>query len=1282
MERTKRSTQIGLDRTCLEVRMTHLVARPARWLTSSRMRWIGAAALIAAIAATIHAAGGSLDPTFGGTGLVTTDFYGEDDFAQALVRQDDGKLVVAGFTFGIPGGFGLARYNPDGLLDTSFGIGGLATAAFDGFPGANALVLLGDGKLVAAGYALNQAANNSYDFALARFNTDGSLDGTFGSDGTGTVFRRFGAGFNLFFGLARQQDGKLIAVGQVHNGRDTDFAVLRYNADGTPDLSFGTAGIVITDFGSNETARAIVQQADDKLVVAGFGNFVVPGQRDDFLLARYNPNGSLDQSFGSGGKVITDFSGGLDRAYALLLQPDGKLVAAGGEAAFKLARYNQDGSLDASFGAGGEVTTDLGHLGFDQANSLVRQPDGKLVAAGAVSSDGTEYDLALVRYNDDGSPDVTFGTGGAALITLSGDFASGSGAGLVLQPDGKLVATAHTLDAAGMRKDFALARYDPGPSIDLPILTVHKAGTGAGTVTSNPAAIDCGPNCIASFAFDETVSLMPVANAGSTFAGWTGDCSAAGAVTMTADKSCTATFTRIVHTLTVTKAGAGSGTVTSMPQGIDCGVTCMFSFPEGNVVTLTAAVSQGSTFSGWGGDCSVPGTVTMNTNKTCVATFAALGTSTISLTSSKPTSTLGQTVTFTATVIGTAPRGQVRFEIDSVRVFFSNLQAKAGSATESTATIQIGTLAPGSHQVKAIYAGDGNNPLPPPPATTQQTVDATKASGSAVRAILDGFAGAVRVTPDRLDGHFGLDSQAIANDSAHTAVGNSFALGALHTDGPHVHASSLAGSTGFGFGTSGARAIGYMTVPNPFDTATVPQYFNAQLTGSINIPGGHATAAVYVYDADEFLRQVESSGQSLEQFLLGPDTLARYGAGDEATLSLVHRLPTGLKGINFLPPILGPRSKGSPPIPLTVPAVLIDPYKAVIVIFDLSVYAPPGANVDFASTLKPAPVFITDADGNPSSLTVVGPASPEPPAPTALTLTPASTTASLTTPVTVTATATAGGAPVPNTLVFFTIGSGPNAQPAVPAVTDATGTASFKYAGGSVVGTDQIQANIGAVTSNAAAVTWTAGPLDHIAISPSTATIAAGGSQPFTTQALDALGNNRGDVTAGTTFTIAPNGSCTGATCTATIGGPHTVTATYNGKAAAATLNVTSSAAYTFQGFFQPIDMSSLGAIVWNTVKGGQTVPVKWRLTRDGVPVADPASFLGLSAPAIPCPGAGSIEDAIEQSATRGSGLQYNDDGNWQFNWQTAASDRGTCRALAVRFNDGTTSPVAYFKFK
>jgi uncharacterized delta-60 repeat protein len=400
-----------------------------------------------ALAGPARAQAGTLDKTFGTGGKVMTDFTGGFDQANALVVQD-GKLVAAGMA---NGDFGLVRYKPNGALDRTFGTGGKVTTDFFGNSDvANALIVQPDGKLVAAGAAFLSGGSNP-DFALARYNRNGSLDKTFGNGGKVTT--DFSASHDVAHALVRQPDGKLVAAGLTENaaGTQLNFALARYNRNGSIDKTFGNGGKVITDFGGGDEANALVVQANGKLVAAGYtdvrGTF-------DFALARYNRNGTLDASFGSGGKVLTDFAGNVDRASALVLQRDGKLVAAGetrtaSASGFALARYNRDGSLDARFGTRGEVTT----IGLDQAKALVLQPDGKLVAAG--SGFGAGFDFALARYNRNGSLDKTFGNGG----TVTTDFASSfdQASALVLQANGKLVAAGIAYTESDSA--FALARY-------------------------------------------------------------------------------------------------------------------------------------------------------------------------------------------------------------------------------------------------------------------------------------------------------------------------------------------------------------------------------------------------------------------------------------------------------------------------------------------------------------------------------------------------------------------------------------------------------------------------------------------------------------------------------------------------------------------------------------------------------------------------------------------------------------------------------------------------------
>ncbi len=232
----------------------------------------------------------------------------------------------------------------------------------------------------------------------------GDLDPTFGNGGK--VLTPIGnSGGSAAQGVAVQSDGKIVVVGLSNSGttsaQNYDFAVVRYNADGSLDASFGTGGKVLTQIRENDVAYAAAIQADGKIVLAGFSSTGTAAS-SDFALVRYNTDGSLDSSFGTGGKVLTDFGGsGGDYARDVVIQSNGKIVVAGetGPDAtkdFALARYNTDGTLDLSFGTGGKVVTPISSSSRDLVNGATIQADGKIVVTG--SSSGS---FVLVRYLGD-----------------------------------------------------------------------------------------------------------------------------------------------------------------------------------------------------------------------------------------------------------------------------------------------------------------------------------------------------------------------------------------------------------------------------------------------------------------------------------------------------------------------------------------------------------------------------------------------------------------------------------------------------------------------------------------------------------------------------------------------------------------------------------------------------------------------------------------------------------------------------------------------------------------
>ena len=339
-----------------------------------------------------------------------------------------------------------------GDLDPSFGLDGKVLTDFGAFSNdeAFAVVLQPDGKIVAAGTGTPGATS---DFALARYEEDGELDPGFGSGGRVSTDLETG---EIAFAVALQSDGKIVAAGFISGD---DFALVRYNVDGSLDSSFGSGGKVLTDFQTVDEAFAVALQPDGKIVAGGFSD---PGANTDFALARYNVDGSLDSSFGSGGKVLTDLGAmSSDRIRAVAVQPDGKIVAAGisnarGSSDFAVVRYRKDGSLDRRFGSGGRVLTDLGSSSSDAAHGVALRPGGRIVVAG-VSDAGGSSDFAVVRYRRDGSLDRRFGSGGRVLTDLGSSSSDGAN-GVALQPDGRIVA-AGISNAVCCFEDFALVRY-------------------------------------------------------------------------------------------------------------------------------------------------------------------------------------------------------------------------------------------------------------------------------------------------------------------------------------------------------------------------------------------------------------------------------------------------------------------------------------------------------------------------------------------------------------------------------------------------------------------------------------------------------------------------------------------------------------------------------------------------------------------------------------------------------------------------------------------------------
>ncbi len=439
-------------------------------------RRLSAAAMTLAILAsvqTVRAADGDLDPAFGSGGTLMTDFNRSTDWANAVAIQPDGKLVVVGTTYKQNDysneDFAVARYNPDGTLDSSFGRGGKVRTDFPGLAAvASSVVIQPDGKIVVAGgaFPLFTFLGN---FEIVRYNSNGSLDRTFGNGGIVTTVFDAGSYANA---VALQPDGKIVAVGSdfvdfvVGDQSDIDFALARYNPNGSLDTTFGNGGLVSTDFvGKEDDAFSVLIQPDGKIIAVGSAND--PVRNYDFAAVRYLTNGTIDTTFGQSGKVQTDFGDqNFDRAHSAVLQPDGKIVAAGfaisqggGVENFAVARYRPNGTLDRSFARSGMTEISFGSC-CQSANQVLLQSDGKIIVVGYPDSESTDSDFTLARLNTNGSLDLSFGIGGK-VRTSFGDLNGGAN-GAALQADGKIVAVGFQATFSNEWSQFAIARYLDG----------------------------------------------------------------------------------------------------------------------------------------------------------------------------------------------------------------------------------------------------------------------------------------------------------------------------------------------------------------------------------------------------------------------------------------------------------------------------------------------------------------------------------------------------------------------------------------------------------------------------------------------------------------------------------------------------------------------------------------------------------------------------------------------------------------------------------------------------
>ena len=395
----------------------------------------------------------------------------------SVAAQRDGKIVVAGYAdVGGVDRFALVRYNSDGSLDTSFNSNGkVTTAVGTGTCKGQGVALQGDGKIVVVGHSFNAGGQSC--FTVLRYGADGNLDTSFGDSGkvTTTVAKDSNAD-----SVAMQSDGKIVVAGNAFIDRNNnDFGVVRYNANGTLDTTFNGTGKATADFGAHDLGHSVAVHGDGRIVVAGY---TTNESKKQCALACFKVNGNLDTSFNGTGKVTINFGGDGDaEGQGVAAQSDGKTVVVGyatvgGVQQFAIARYNTDGALDTSFGGTGRVLTAVGISGSN-ATGVALQKDGKIVVAGyAVNNSGRVYDFACLRYNADGSFDQSFGDHGKVTT----DVGDGKASSLAVQ-DNKIIVAGSAYD--GDNNEFAVVRYNASGKLDT---SFNSAGSVLTAVGSKP----------------------------------------------------------------------------------------------------------------------------------------------------------------------------------------------------------------------------------------------------------------------------------------------------------------------------------------------------------------------------------------------------------------------------------------------------------------------------------------------------------------------------------------------------------------------------------------------------------------------------------------------------------------------------------------------------------------------------------------------------------------------------------------------------------------------------
>ena len=401
-----------------------------------------------------QAQSGLLDTSFGTDGIVLTYNTGLDDAGKATVVQTDGKILVAGYYFADNSHYVgiVVRYNTDGSLDSTFANAG--KFVFSEYSNLEAIAVQSDGKILVGG-SINTSGSGA--FFAARFNNDGSLDNSFGDSGIAIIYSlpQASSGARSIIIL---DDGKILLGGNI--GQDS--VVVKLNTDGSLDTSFAGTGIstILFDDGYSYDEE-IALQSDGKIVKGYIAHNIVT-ESTHIMAARLNADGTIDHSFGIDGKKILDIEF-IEGFAGLAIQSDGKTILG----AFKVFDYdsyefvaerlNPDGSIDNSYGTNGIATARVLEDGASFATQILIQEDNKLIIAGYITTGIYDYNMAMIRFDTEGNLDTTFGTDGKVSTYLNGR--NSWAYGIALQPDNKIILTGGTENTPHTVYSIVVARY-------------------------------------------------------------------------------------------------------------------------------------------------------------------------------------------------------------------------------------------------------------------------------------------------------------------------------------------------------------------------------------------------------------------------------------------------------------------------------------------------------------------------------------------------------------------------------------------------------------------------------------------------------------------------------------------------------------------------------------------------------------------------------------------------------------------------------------------------------